>query len=123
MLRASGTPISVAVEAVGPAVVEAADGLAALARALEQARAAVPADVAEGAQLALVVAQHEHRLRARLGGQVRAGLRQLRHVRGELPGALEDPLALELEDLGVAVEPGWERRRVAGRALGSPHES
>ena len=31
------------------------------------------------------------------------GFGQLRHVRGELPGALEDPLALELEDLGVAV--------------------
>ncbi len=55
------------VEAVGPAVVAAADRLAALARAAQQARAAVAADVAEGAQLAVVVAQHEHRLERRPG--------------------------------------------------------
>ena len=79
--RPSGTPISSPSSPVGPAVVEAADRLAALARAAQQARAAVAADVAEGAQLAVLVAQHEHGLRAGVGGEVVAGLRQLRHVR------------------------------------------
>ena len=64
--RASlGHADQLAVGAVGPAVVEAADRLAALPRAAQEARAAVAADVAEGAQLAVLVAQHEHGLRRR----------------------------------------------------------
>ena len=99
-----------AVEAVGPAVVEAADRLAALARAVQQARAAVAADVAEGPQPAVVGAQHEHRLHAGRARQVVAGVRELGHVGHQLPGAGEDPLLLQLRQLGVAVEARVERR-------------
>ena len=98
-----------AVEAIGPAVVAAADRLAALAAPGQQARAAVAADVAEGAQVAVVVAQHEHRLVAGRGGQVAAGLRQLRDVRRELPGALEDAVAARA-------------RRPRGRGRSAPRE-
>ena len=66
----------VAVEPVGPAVVAAADRLAALPRPGQQARAAVAADVAEGAQHAVLVAQHQHGLAARVGRDVAARARQ-----------------------------------------------
>jgi hypothetical protein len=73
----------------------------------------VAADVAEGAQDALLVANQQHGLAAGLGGDVAAGLRQARHVGGELPGALEDALLLELDDLRIAVEPSRKRLRTA----------
>ena len=79
------------------------------------------ADVAERAQLAVVVAQHEHRLRARVRGQVAARLRQLGDVRDELPGASEDALVLELQDVRIQVEAargaqGGERRVQSAQA-------
>ena len=71
-------------------MVEAADRLAALARAAEQARAAVAADVAERADLAVVVADDEDGLVDDVGRHVAARARQVRDVARELPRALED---------------------------------
>ena len=104
--RASGTPIS---------------SLAALARSGQQARAAVAADVAKGAQRAVVVAQHEDRLAAGGRGQVAAGVRQARDVRRELPGALEDALELELGDVGIAIGAGGKGSGGVRRALDRGH--
>ena len=105
---AFGHADQLAVEAIGPAVVAAADRLAAIARAAQEARAAMAADVAERAQLALVVAQDQNRLHAGLGGDVAARARELADVAGELPGAGEDLALLDLEHRGVAVETGRE---------------
>src|SRR6202012_4066473 len=68
----------------------------------------VPADVAVGAQSAVLVADDEHRLIAGVGGDVAAGRGQRRDVPGELPGALEDQSLLDLEQRRIGVEPGLE---------------
>jgi hypothetical protein len=65
----------------------------------------MPADVAERAQRAVVVAQDQHRLPARVRGEIGAGVRQRGDVRRELPAALEDAAVLELDDFGVSIEP------------------
>ncbi len=76
--RPSGHADQAAVGAVGPAVVGAAQRLAALAAALAQARRAVAADVAERAQLAVLAADQQRRLGADLHGGETAGLAQVR---------------------------------------------
>ena len=76
------------------------------------------ADVAVRAQLALLVAHDEHRLRAGEPGDVAARARQRGDVAGQLPGPLEDPLLLDLEQLRVEVEPGLERLGDRGLDVG-----
>ena len=66
------------VGAVGPAVVRAAQRLAAVAAALAQPGGAMAADVAERAQLAVLPADHERRLAAGLDGHEAPRLRDLR---------------------------------------------
>ena len=108
-----------AVGAVGPAVVRAADRLAAVAAALAQAGRAVAADVAEGAQLALLVADDQRGLGADLRGDEAARLGHVGDVPGELPGAREDRLLLAQRRLRVHVEAGVQRGAL--RVLDSGH--
>src|SRR5580658_4953317 len=64
-----------------------------------QARAAMPADVVEGAQLALTVAHHEHALTEHVEHAVRARISNLLRATGADPLAAEDALLLQTEDL------------------------
>ena len=92
LLRARRAPKR-AVEPVRPRVVGALDRLA-LARALCDREAAVPADVEEGAELAIACACDDDRRAAGARGRVRAGLRQLAEMPRVLPRSAEDALLL-----------------------------
>ena len=81
---------------------------AALARG-QQPRAAVAADVVEGAQLTGAVAHDEQRPARHLGCQDVAGLAQLRDAADRDPARREDPLALEGEELVGAIRVGRQR--------------
>ena len=107
LLRARRAPER-AVEPVRPRVVGALDRLA-LARPLGDREAAVPADVQEGAQLAVARARDDDRRAARARRRVRAGLRQLAEMPGVLPRRAEDALLLAAQDLRVAVPAVRER--------------
>ncbi len=69
------------------------------------------ADVDEAVDAALVVTHHDHRNEPRPGGEVLAGLGHPVGHADVLPGAGDDPLLLEPEDLRVC-EPR-ERQRDA----------
>jgi hypothetical protein len=79
----------------------------------------VAADVAEGADLAVVVADDEYRLVANVDRQVRAGSGEVRDVPGELPCALEDRPLLEADDLGLEVEVRLQGGPSGARAAGT----
>ena len=120
-----------AVEAIGPAVVAAADRLAAMAGvAVDEARGAVPTDVVEGAERAVRVAHHEDALAGQVEAQIVAGFPELADVADDVPCAHEDRLDLEREELGVVVGPGRQRlvrdgehagaQRIAAASLDRP---
>ena len=83
-----------AVEVVRPRVVRALQRLA-LARAVAEEGAAMPADVDERAQLTVTVADEDDGHIAGAARDERARLAQLAGVAGVLPGLPEDPLLLE----------------------------
>ena len=62
------------------------------------------ADVAERAQLSVVPPKDQDRLVPCDGGQVAARVPQVCHVPGVLPGPLEQPVELALEDGRIRVE-------------------
>ena len=98
-----------AVGPVGPLVVGADDVADLAARLLEQPRAAVPADVVEGADLLVVVAQDDHRVRADVDGDVVAGFGDLR-----LGGAEQPVPARRSPPRPGRTPPGWCRRAPPG---------
>ena len=73
------------------------------------------ADVEEGAQVALVVAHDHDRDAAEIAGEERARLGDLVGAAGVLPGAAEDPLALEPEHGRVRVPVEGDRAPVGDR--------
>ena len=91
-----------AVEAVGPGMIGAGDDSRA-PFALQQFVAPMPADVVEGAQIPLGVAHREHALALDVRGQIAARLAQFLHMAEELPGAVEDRPAIQLEEPRLAI--------------------
>ena len=69
----------------------------------------MPADVVECAQDPILAAYDEGALADRIERHVIAGVRHLAHVADHQPTALEDALAFELVEFGVAVDPGGKR--------------
>ena len=76
------------------------------ASAVDQARAAVTADVGERAQRHVLAAHDDHAFAEVLERVPVARLGDVAVMADDLPGGGEDPLLLELEELGVAVGPG-----------------
>ena len=112
-----------AVEGVCPGVVGALDGaLQAAGGVVAEPRAAVPADVVEAAQLALLGAHHDHALAGHVDRHEVAGLVQALVAAGVEPGAREHPLALEVEHLGGVVVAARQRLHLAWRHLSKIHE-
>jgi hypothetical protein len=98
-----------AVEIVGPAVI-GADELAGMAMlVVADARAAMAAEIVEGADLAVLAAHHDDHLRADPPGEVVAALWDRAGVAGEQPAAVEDVAQVRLEHLGRGVEGALER--------------
>src|SRR5258708_36733893 len=97
-------------EAVGPAVIGAAQGRLALDRRAQYRRAAVPADIVEGANLALAVAQENERHAGRVDRHGVAGVGDLVGESDADPVPAENELALESEER----RNGIGRRRTRG---------
>ena len=68
--------------------------------AVDHARAAVAAEVVEGAQPAVLTAQDQRAFAQQIEGQPVAGRRQVVFMGGHLPVVQEDLLALDLEQRG-----------------------
>ncbi|MOA36284.1 hypothetical protein D3C78_1577980 [compost metagenome] len=69
---------------------------------------AVPAGVVEGADAAVGKARHGHPLAEELEGDVVARVGDLADVAGDVPGAREDCLLLQLEEAFVVVDPAGQ---------------
>jgi hypothetical protein len=108
--RGEETPV----EAVRPRVVRALEGRA-LPGSLADERAAVTADVQERVERSFLVPHDDDRDSPRPRREERARLGDFVGASGVLPGALEDPPLLEVEDCGVRVPaPGKGRDAVDG---------
>ncbi|MCU0624707.1 MAG: hypothetical protein MUF53_12720, partial [Gemmatimonadaceae bacterium] len=105
-----GSAEQLAGERVGPPVILALQRLAAAAAGRHRT-GPVQAHVVVAAQ-AVRVAHEHHTLAGDLHDDIVARLRKLLGARHELPGAREDPLALELVVDGIDVEPRRNRRRL-----------
>ena len=109
------------VVSIRPAVIGAGDGARAAACAVEQSRAAVPADVMERANLPVAITNGKHALGADVERQVIAGLFEGAHMTQDLPAGQEDSLELEPRHLRVVVDPGGHGMRGrGGRRLALP---
>jgi hypothetical protein len=75
----------------------------ALPGAFRQRKATVPADVQEGAQLAVAGVGDDDRRAARAGAEERPRLQRFSRVPDVLPGRAEDQLLLTAQDLGIRV--------------------
>ena len=109
-----GRGAQAAVEPVRPAVVAALERLAVALRERDLARA-MPADVVEGAQLAVEAVRDDDRLVEDRDRDEVADALELIGPCHELPGAAEDPLLLALEDVGVEVVARRQRGCAAER--------
>ena len=89
---------------VGPAVIGALESRCRAARFAAHAGAAVRAAIEERAQLAVRVAQHDHRPQAELGGQVVVVARDLAFVREVDPYRAEDVRHLQVEDHRIGID-------------------
>ena len=106
----AGDALEFAARAVDPAVIEAAEVVRAAALQVPADQvAAMAAGVEQRADLAVVAGDQDQRAAADAAGDEVAGVGEFRHVAGEQPGAIEDQLPLEFEDLPVdedaAVDP------------------
>ena len=66
--------------------------------------AAVGAAVEQHLHAAVAVARHDHRLASQFGGDVVPRVRYLAAVADEQPGAAEDALHLEFENVGIGID-------------------
>src|SRR4029079_11308745 len=105
VLRDERRPDQRAVVGVRPGVVRALDRALRVAVRLRvaDARAAMPADVVEAAELAVLPADHDDALTGDVDGDEIAGLRGLVGPRDVHPFTEEHPIAVELVDLRRAV--------------------
>jgi hypothetical protein len=105
----------VAGEVVGPGMVAADQVADRRLLVVDEARAAVAADVVEGADLVVVVAHDRHRGLADIDDHHVAGLRHVGLDADIDPVPPEDDLHVGLEDLGAEIE--RRRQGVAGATL------
>src|SRR4029077_1293939 len=104
-------PEQLAAELVRPAVIRTGDGARAVARALEDARAAMAADVVEYLNLALRSAHRDDTVGAKIERDEVPGAREGADVAHDLPAGLEQPLVLESRHLRMIVDPRRQRAR------------
>src|SRR4051812_549349 len=97
-----------AVEAVGPGVIGAGQPFRAAAAAADEPRAAVAADIGEGAHRAALAAYHDDALAEIVDRPPVAGAGDFVRVADDLPGRADHPLHLHREIFGVAIEPAGQ---------------
>ena len=94
-----------AVEVIGPCVIRTDEFPGAAGHAVDDARAAVAADVGEGAQGQVPAADDDHAFPEVLERVPVPGIGHVAFVAHHLPRGGEDALLLEREELGIAVGP------------------
>jgi len=95
-----------AVETIRPAVVGTDEVLADASAAADQPRATVAADVDEGADPSVPIAQHHDRHAGKIVGQIVAGLRHLTREPDQQGITPKQHLPLQLQDGTVGVDAG-----------------
>ena len=90
-------------EVVGPAVIAAAQPRRGPFRRRHQRRGTMPADVVEGPQDALGIADDKNRFAGDVGGEKRAGLGDGTAAADVLPGVAEDSPAFQFVEVRVEV--------------------
>lgn len=115
-----GNPAGLAVAVVLPGVVLADEPFAPAVRLAGQPAMAVCADIQEGDDLAVHVADQE-RLAEHVTGEEVSGLAQLRCRADQVPGRQEQPIDLELVEVRIVVVMG--RKQVAQARFMQEHES
>ena len=98
----SVVPKSLPAAVVGPAVIGADEG-AGVAAALRHRRAAMAADVGEGADLAVGAAGHQHRHAGHVLGEIVAGLGEPRRQAHEDRPLAEQPITLQAGALAAGI--------------------
>jgi hypothetical protein len=110
----AGHRLEPAVEAVGPAVIEAADRVLARSRLpVHHSRGAMPADIVEGAQGPVLAADDESAFAQKIERGEIAGLPHLADVAHQVPIVQQQVPFLQLEELGAMIGP-------AGQCLAEP---
>ena len=87
-----------------PAVIAACEPLRVAAALVDHLGAAVGAAVEQHMHRTVAVARHDHRLAAKLGGDVVARVRHLAGMADKKPGAAEDPLHFQFEQVGIRID-------------------
>jgi len=93
---------------IGPGVIRASQPLRAARMAIDQPRAAVAADVGEGARYPIVAADDEDALAQYLKRPPVAGARDIAGVTDDLPAGADQPRHFEAEIFGIAVDPAGQ---------------
>src|SRR5690606_15299954 len=81
-------------------------------RTLQEACCAMPADIVEGADRAIVAAHDKDRLAEKIEGVKVARPGNVVQMADELPRRTENPLRLVREEVLIAVEPGRQAREL-----------
>ena len=108
-----------AVGGIGPAVIGAGQPPRAAAVAVDQPRAAVAADIGEGADPVVGAAHDDDAFAEKLERPPVAGRRNVAGVADDLPGGPDQPLHLDGEIFGIVIDPAGQAQillRVAASA-------
>ncbi len=116
---ANGHADQAAVVPVRPAVVGAGNGRGTVSRAVQQARAAMPADIVKAAYRTIAIAQHHDAFRAQIEGFVVARLGNGIDMAHDLPARHQNAFEFEPGQLGVVVNPGGQCMRQGVRLVGA----
>ena len=113
---AVGNPDQATIQGVGPRVIRTGDPPSAMPlRAIDQARGAMPANIVEGPQLAVLAAQDHDGFAQELERMEITRVRHIVDVTDHLPALTKNRGFLPLEELGVPIDP---RRQAVPLFLG-----
>ena len=108
-----------AFERVAPMVIRTLDEVTAVALlSVEQARGAMPADVVKAAQLTVLASDRNDRFVEQVEAVIIADLGNVVAVADQLPAGAEDRALLQLEEIGVVVDPPGQAEVVLIRRVG-----
>ncbi len=113
----AGRADQAAVEPVGPGMITADQHRPAFLRLGHELHAAMPADIVEGVDLIVLIADEKDRQPGRDEGQHIAAMGKLRAGRDPHPTLGEEALALGLEDGAIGIGRVGQADRIAGRAI------
>ena len=97
---------------IGPGMIGAGQPLGAARLAVDQPRAAVAADIGEGAHHTVAAANHDHALAEQVERAPVASVWNVVGVADDLPRRADQPLHLDPEIFGIAIDPAGQAEMV-----------